>query len=159
MADDREPWFHDVHGNLVVVQAPNLPILVWLGAVVLRTLVHGGAPERLADASGSAHSSPGRTSRWRRAAPESGGSSAPWCSSPWSSDASGAESAAVDADPGPSTPIPGRRCRSRADYGPTTATRPSAAAVTSDSGERITTAAHASAPSTRVWVQFRTTIS
>ena len=52
MADDREPWFHDVHGNLVVVQAPNLPILVWLGAVVLRTLVHGGAPERLADAVG-----------------------------------------------------------------------------------------------------------
>lgn len=52
MAHEREPWFHDEHGNLVVVQAPNLPILVWLGVVVLRTVVHGGAPERLADAVG-----------------------------------------------------------------------------------------------------------
>ncbi len=42
--------FHDAQGNLVIAQPPNLPILVWGGAFVLKLLITNGTAHNVFDA-------------------------------------------------------------------------------------------------------------
>lgn len=46
----RSRWFHDEHGDLVLWQAPNLPIIVWLIARLMQVFVESGPFARLLDA-------------------------------------------------------------------------------------------------------------
>jgi hypothetical protein len=43
-------FFHDDRGNLVIVQPPNLPILVWLGVSLLKLIVKTGSTYVVFDA-------------------------------------------------------------------------------------------------------------
>ena len=40
-------WFHDEHGDLVLWQTPNLPIIVWFLARLLQVFVDSGPSARL----------------------------------------------------------------------------------------------------------------
>lgn len=43
-------WFHDKTGKLVVVQPPNLPIIVWIVARVADAVIGADRPSRVLDA-------------------------------------------------------------------------------------------------------------
>ena len=43
-------WFRDGHGKLVVFQRPNPPLVVWIAARIIETVLHVGSPKRLVEA-------------------------------------------------------------------------------------------------------------
>lgn len=45
-----ERFFYDDQGNLVIAQPPNLPILVWLGASLIKLIVKTGSTYAVLDA-------------------------------------------------------------------------------------------------------------